>query len=100
MPAVKFTQYLMPDGRTREQTIDLPQAVYDKACLIYQAGFHLACEILSTGMISLTIEDRAHEFDVACVVCHNGPDVPITVQKMIMDFDIEATLEGRKNDYV
>lgn len=100
MANVKFTQYLMPDGRTREQWIDLPQEVYDKACLIYQAGFHLACEILSTGMISLTVEDRTHEEDVACKVCRNGPDIPIVVGKMIMDFDIEATLEGRKNDYV
>lgn len=99
MPDVKFTQYLMPDGRTREQTIDLPQEVYDKACLIYQAGFHLACEMLPTGMISLTIEDRAHEFDVSCKICRNGPDVPVTVEKMIMDFDLGAALEWRKYAY-
>lgn len=81
---VTFIQYLSPDGRQKRVQIDRPEAVARKARAIWEAGYALEVEVLSTGEVSLSIgngeEDRAIE------LCANGPEVPLAVDRLILEF--------------
>lgn len=86
MPDIKFTQYLMPDGRKDPVLIDRPQPVYDKATQIVEAGYCLEIEMLQDySTISMTIARDGD--DHAIKVVPNGPEVPKAVDEMILAFD-------------
>lgn len=87
MSNIPFTQYLRPDGRKRVVSIDLPDAVAQRAALIIEKGLVFECEELSTGQVSFTITDP-REGDLDIRICMNGPDVPETVEKLIMEFKL------------
>ena len=79
--SVKFTQYLMPDGRKVPNSIDRPEVIEKKAESIISRGLSFECEMLTTGQISLTVSDGQQDIDIE--VCQNGPEVPISVDRMI-----------------
>ena len=86
MTAIPFTQYLMPDGRAAEVSIDRPDEIAAKAQRIIAKGYRFECEMLSDRQtISLTITDP-DEGDVEIEVVENGPDVPLAVDRMIERF--------------
>ena len=87
--AIPFTQFLIPDGRTREVSIARSKEVERKAQQILAAGFVFECEHLSTGDVSFTITDGA-KGDVAVEICPNGPAVPEAVDRLVGDFDLEV----------
>ena len=93
--ALRFTQYLRPDGRKQDAYITVPQDVYAKAMKINEAGFDLTIEQLSTGDISMCVEGR--NMDLAQRVCGNGPQVPVNVREMIMEFDINDGINRDKH---
>ena len=78
---IPFTQYLLPDGRTRSISIDMPADIEEKAFDLIYSGCHFDAEILTTGMVSLTCEDT--EDLVAIKVCPNGPSVVTAVRELI-----------------
>ncbi len=84
--AIEFTQYMLPDGRTKQIHIDRPSDIEEKARAITNAGFHFECEFLTTGEISFTIADREKQDDVALEFSENGPEVLDAVDKLITDF--------------
>lgn len=87
MHLIPFTQYLRPNGRAIEVTINRPKEIYDKAIDIIKAGYHFEAEVLTTGQVSLTISDNDGDHDIEVV--DNGPEVPLAVDRMINRFHKE-----------
>ena len=83
---ISFTQFLMPNGRKRNIQVKRPEDIEDKARQITFAGYKFECEILQTGLVSLTIADPLLEEDVEVEICHNGPEVNHALDKMISRF--------------
>lgn len=88
MPNIMFTQYLRPDGRKQNIWIDRPEAIYNYAKMIIEAGYTLECEMLNVPdplpNVSLTINGK--HGDVAIELCRNGEAVPAAIDKLIMEF--------------
>lgn len=89
MIAAEFTQYLLPDGRTKEVTIDISDDLRSQYENIRNAGARLECEVLTTSEVSLTITDPEEGVDFAIQVVPNGPDVPKAVDRLIRGFSDE-----------
>lgn len=83
---IPFTQFHLPNGRRSHTTIlsgDEEWAAYEK---IRGSGLRLTIEILTTGHVSMCIEDPdVGDFDQE--VCPNDPQVPLAVSKMLLRFD-------------
>ena len=79
--SIPFTQYLMPDGRTTEVTIDMPAHVEQAAHALIAKGCHFDIEMLSTGMISMTCEKGDDCLSIE--VCPNDERVVAGVEKII-----------------
>lgn len=73
--SIPFTQYLLPDGRRRDEAIDRPGEIEAIANRFIAAGGRYECEILTTGEVSLTAvkEVDGEEQDVGIVLCPNAP---------------------------
>lgn len=91
LKGIPFTQYLLPNGRKIPVTIARPVEVYEKAMKIMNAGYRFEVELLTNGMVSMTISDD--EADYAIEVVSNGPEVPKAVDRMINQFAL--TLERK-----
>lgn len=91
---VGFTQYMMPNGRKVPVSITLegPIELESKVQSILDAGLSFGIEMLTTGQISMTIEDIANGMDADIRVCNNGPGVPEKVKELIMGFNLEEHL--------
>lgn len=90
---IPFTQYLLPNGRTKTIHISRPEQIADKADAILAQGYRFECELLTTGDVSLTIVqdwDADDDGDVAIEVCRNSSGIPDAVDRMIERF--HATL--------
>lgn len=78
MYLANVTQYLLPNGRTRDEAIELPEdtkAFYNDATL---NGLCFEAEILTTGQVSITLvgedtDDNDPTVDIEIV--RNGPEV-------------------------
>jgi len=81
---IPFTQYLRPNGRRNEVTIERPKEICDKAWSIIDEGYRFEAEVLTTGYVSLTISKNSE--DHAIKVINNGPDVPLAVDNMVNNF--------------
>lgn len=87
---IKFTQYKMPWGVAVpvEFTGATPE-VDRKAIELQELGFKFECEVLSTGHVSLTIEDptidEEHEEEQFRVheVVENGEEVVTAINTMV-----------------
>ena len=92
--SVSFTQFLRPDGRRREVTIDVPADIAESADTLISMGARLEIEVLLDGTVSATIErykkNRGTEV-LAIELCNNGPEVPIAINRLIKDALIKAT---------
>lgn len=75
--SIPFTQYLMPDGRTRPMTIDRPAEIERKARDLIEAGYRFEIEVLMTEEISMEIVKDVPDPDIndslGIEVCFNGP---------------------------
>lgn len=87
--SIPFTQFLMPDGRTRGVTIDRPAEIEAQAQKIIAAGHRFEIEMLTTGEVSMEIvrdiTDPDIDDSIAMEICPNGPEVPTCVDKMIYE---------------
>jgi len=84
MKPIPFTQYLLPNGRTKEITIDRPGDIAELAEKFIQVGGRFAAEILMTGQIALYAEKEDKEEEpVAMEIIPNGPEVIEAVDKII-----------------
>jgi hypothetical protein len=85
MPAVEFTQYLRPSGNTRPIYIDVDEPLHAMAQAVIAAGQRFEAELLSDGLVSLTVADPDLRADVAIRVCSNDEAVPRSVDELIIE---------------
>lgn len=85
--SVPFTQYMRPDGRTREITIDLDSEHEKRAQAIIEQGYRFEAEVLTTGQVSLTVHDPGigggEPLDIAINIVPNAEAVPVAVAQLI-----------------
>lgn len=93
---VPFTQFLRPDGMRRLIWIHFPEPeVITKAQMMIDGGYEFQCEELMNGICSFTILDKTKNQDVGIELCPNGPAVPETVKKLIMQFNGKERISER-----
>lgn len=92
MSDIPFTQYLRPNGRRAEVSIDRPNEISDLAAKIIDRGFRLECEELSTGHCSFTIVGP--DDDECIEVVMNGPGVPPAIDRMIKRFAAKIGIQS------
>jgi hypothetical protein len=82
-----FTQFLLPDGRQKRVEIDRPDEIEAKAKAVVAAGGRFETEVLTTGVVSFTVEHDEWEADdrgtVAHELCANDPTVLEAVDKLV-----------------
>lgn len=82
--AIPFTQYLKPNGRRADVSIERPAHIASMADRIMERGYRFECEVLTTGQVSLTIADYEGDHDIE--LCNNGIEVPATVDRLVTRF--------------
>lgn len=82
---IPFTQYLRPDGRTRQVIFSVNGPAAGLAKSIMDRGHRFEAEVLTTGEVSLTVTDPENEdgADLCIEISPNGPEVPTAVLKLI-----------------
>jgi len=93
MATVPFIRYLRPNGRREAMTVQRPDNIAKAADAIREHGFRFECEVLTTGDVALSISDD--DADYLLKVCANGPDVLVTVDLLISEFDVAAAIKRR-----
>src|SRR5687767_5618925 len=88
--SIPFTQYLRPDGRKHQVAIDLTAHVSNgaeveaKAMLLISKGYKFECEVLSDGVVSLTVASPVEdEGDIAIKLSRNGPEMIRNVAALV-----------------
>lgn len=84
---IPFTQFLRPDGRTREAAIERSPEIVEQARALLAHGCRFEIEELMDRTVSMTVERGENEDDgpIAIQLCPNGPDVPPTVDTLIRE---------------
>ncbi len=82
---MRFTQFLLPDGRTRPMTINRFPEVESLASRVVDAGGILESEVLTTGEVSLTCERdvNGERETLAIEIVKNGPGVLGGVDRLV-----------------
>ena len=80
---IPFTQYLLPDGRTRPMRVPVVGDIAEKADKILKHGWRFEAEILTTGQVSLTVFDGEEDENVAIEIIKNGPLVTKAVDRLV-----------------
>lgn len=83
---IPFTQYVLPHGRKREETIERPAEIEALAQKFIDAGGRYECEVLTTGEVSFTAvfcDEDGDEQDVEIEICANGPAVRDAVDAIV-----------------
>ena len=78
---IPFTQYLLPDGRRREISIDRSPGIEALALKFIEGGGRYEAECLTTGEVSLTA--HKNDEDIAIVICPNGPAIEEQVDELV-----------------
>lgn len=81
--AISFTQYLLPDGRTKQVSVNRPADIAAMARELQLRGLKFDVEILTTGAVSMTVEDEATEETLAHEVVANGPGMGEAVDRLV-----------------
>lgn len=85
---VAFTQFLLPYGRRRANSIDMPADVEALATELRYAGYRFECEILRTGEVYFDCcgpapDGSGGDMPIANGVCPNGREVVATVEDVV-----------------
>ena len=82
--SIPFTQFLMPNGRRQEITVDRPAEVEKMAEAVIASGLRFEAEMLSDYQtVSLTAGDPAEGIDHFMELAPNGPKVLDAVDKLV-----------------
>lgn len=87
---IPFTQFDLPNGRRRAASFSRPSGTAQIAAELIADGHEFHCEVLSTGVVSLTCFNHATCEDIAIELCANGPEVPAAVDRLIRAAKEEA----------
>ncbi len=78
---IEFTQYLLPDGRTKIIHIYCADDIVKMANTVRTLGGVFEAEFLTTGEVSLTVLYK--EEDIAIEVVPNGPGIREAVDRLV-----------------
>lgn len=94
--------YIYSENGTTVHNIKLSEEVDTKLAQIESAmDIELTAELLSTGEVSVTIQNPYDMFDYAMRIAKHTPSAIISsIEEMILDFDVPAAQEmyDRRND--
>jgi hypothetical protein len=76
-------QFLLPNGRQRPMTVELPAESKDDYTAMIESGCRFEAEILTIGEVSVTISDQTNDVDIDIRVIPNGPAVPAALVEML-----------------
>ncbi len=74
-------QFLMPNGRRRYTSVELPCSTKQQHESLTKSGYWLEAEILTTGQVSVTISDGEKDIDIS--LTQNGPEVVSGIVEML-----------------
>lgn len=79
---MRFTQFLFPNGRRHEESINMPPEIESKAAELERAGwsFEIECHP-DTQVVYMDCCDPDEA--LANRLCRNGPDVPVKVEELV-----------------
>jgi hypothetical protein len=82
-----LTQHLLPDGRVREISTDVPDSLAPILKRIAKCGLTLDCEVLTSSEVvfSLSCDRYAADFDI--LICTNGPGTNDSLIQLIERFN-------------
>jgi len=80
---IPFTQFLRPNGRRRDITIERPPEVAKKAEALLRSGCRFEIEELTTGHVSMEVMYK--DECISSSLCLNGPNVPLTIDNLVED---------------
>lgn len=83
--AIKFTQYLRPNGKKVSAEIDMPEDIESMARRLSSAGYKFEIEELSTGVVHMDCSADGAEGPVAIELCENGPPVVFAVERLVRE---------------
>ena len=87
---IKFTQYLLPDGRQRIIYLECPDGLQSKAQELTKNNCRFETEILHTGHISMTVENHDSEL-LSIQLCDNDPTDSTGLDNALADLINEAS---------
>lgn len=92
--AVRFTQFLRPDGRRQPIEIDgLAPAVESMANELAAAGWRLEIEVLRTGHVHADVCNA--EGQLSSLIEENGPKLPGAIETMLREAHALWVKHGR-----
>lgn len=80
---IPFTQFMRPNGRTRDVFIARSPEIEKKAQALLNMDYVFEIEELTTGEASMEVVHHRTKAVLASGLCKNGPKVPATVDDMI-----------------
>ncbi len=89
MLTTQWTQFLLPDGRQRATTFAVADDLAPQYAAIQTEGLELQWEVLTTGIVSLTIFDPTEESDCDIELTANRPGVPEAADRLIRRFTLD-----------
>jgi hypothetical protein len=95
---VQVRQYLRPNGRIENVTTDLSDDLASHYSEMIALGWNFGAEVLTTGNISLTIEDLDKGEDITGRIVSNDPSVQSAMEDMLREqFPRERKTEKCQN---
>ena len=96
--SIPFIQYLRPDGRRHETSIERPADIEDLAKEVIQSGARFESEVLMNGTVSLecvgTENEDGDRETLAIDLTANGPGVLDAVDRLVRN--AHATIAASK----
>jgi len=95
--AIHMTQFLRPDGRRTDTSINRPPEIERLAAELLQAGYAFEAEVLMNGVVSFEVvgpeDEDGDPVVLACELVQNGPRIPEAVDKLVRDAHAAAFSE-------
>lgn len=86
MLIVDVTQYVLPDGKKKIIKAAVSDELTSKYEEIKNSGCNLSVEVLTTGLVSLAIEDPIADGDCSIDVVNNSEAIA-TLERLISNFN-------------
>lgn len=83
-----FTRFSRPNGRRSKVKIDRPTDIDKMARDLVRMGYDFEIEVLRGDEIHMTVSNE--DGDLCSRICENGPQVPISVDSMIVEAHLMA----------
>ena len=86
--SIPFIQFLRPDGRRKDETIDRPEHIERAALSLFERGVRFEAEVLMDGSVSLEAvgpeDEDGDPTSLALEVVPNGPGVAEAVDRLVL----------------